>query len=875
MSTPSSEQGGFFGAIIAFFKRLFGGDTSNDAHRNNVPPVVTPPNTETGGNINRPSDKIELPQTEPVVDTNDNSISVSPPDTKDQPKEEHLNDITIKYGDREITLSKSGRYIAVKPKDDIAVFDSTMSRNVRNVRFRGRRQGDFELLETNSGTVEEAERTLDNARALPSVEVGSHVYHIEQGEVPMIPSGEIYLVLHEQATEDDAQTLIQQYALHVTERRSPHEWILQVTEQSPNPIKVCVALQQSPLVKIAEPELESPVSTKSVELPADELLRDQWHLQNKGKHGDWPNNAFKAGADAKVIEAWQYMGSLGSNKITVAVIDSGFDTSHPDLRGDGTKIVAPWDFESDTPDPSPKTGDWHGTACAGVAVGAANNTGIVGAAPNAKLIPMRFSYISDTQIERWFEHCSKNGADVVSNSWGSADPNFVMSTRMIEAIRKCATQGRGGKGCVILFAAGNTNRDVANPADPNAIGGFPTHPNILAISASNSKDERSSYSNYGKYISVCAPSNGSGGAGVTTSDVTGTLPLPSGGFGYKGYDAGDYTTSFGGTSSACPLAAGVCALILSVKPELTAAQVKEILESTTDKIGSTSDYNAKGHSIHFGYGRINALKAVTKAKTGQIPAAGGNTTGGGTHGGNSGNNTTNNNNNTNNTPAPNPAPNVDADLIPFEGLRGGVLREGVIHYYKISITGKMRLRLESPTEEKNDFDMFLRKNGAPEPKTKKYDFLSTKDGSDEEIIVPNADQADYFVLLRSVFGNGGYNFENTLLCTSSDPNIEALPLSAMIGGFLVKDRIPHIFYRMSNRRKLEFILDSPVGENTRNFDMFVKRGALPSPTQFDHKSTNTGNNERITINTPAPGDYYIALRAAKGVGGYNLKVVLT
>ncbi|MBK8474034.1 MAG: hypothetical protein IPL33_18710 [Sphingobacteriales bacterium] len=92
----------------------------------------------------------------------------------------------------------------------------------------------------------------------------------------------------------------------------------------------------------------------------------------------------------------------------------------------------------------------------------------------------------------------------MSNSWGSADPNFVMSTRMIEAIRKCATQGRGGKGCVILFAAGNTNRDVANPADPNAIGGFPTHPNILAISASNSKDERSSYSELRQiYFGMC------------------------------------------------------------------------------------------------------------------------------------------------------------------------------------------------------------------------------------------------------------------------------------------------------------------------------------------------------------------------------------
>ena len=881
MSTIPPNKRGFWGKIVDFFKNIFEEDETNQPPKPNIQaPVNTPPRIENANNKPNLSDigtDKNSAENKPDIDTVSTESTVSPNNNNAS-----SDDIVIKYGDREISLSKSGRYIALKPQGDVALMDSTVSRSVRSVRSKGRRMGNFELMETNSGTVEEAERSLDTARELSTVAVGSHVYHIENGDVPMIPSGEIYLVLQPNAGDAQAQALIKQYALTITERRTAQEWILNVSEQSPNPIKVCIALQQLPIVKIAEPELQSPISVKSVVLPDDELLRDQWHLQNKGKHGDWPTNSFKIGADAKVIEAWNYLGSLGSDKITVAVIDSGFDITHPDLKGNGSKIVAPWDFETDTADPMPRTGDWHGTACAGVAVGASNGIGIVGAAPNAKLMPMRFSYISDTQIERWFEYCTKNGADVISNSWGSADPNFAMSSRMIEAITKCALNGRNGKGCVILFAAGNTNRNVDNPSDPTKIASFPTHPNVIAIAASNSKDERSNYSNYGKVISVCAPSNGSGGAGITTSDVTGTLPLPSGGFGYKGYDAGDYTTSFGGTSSACPLTAGVCALILAAKPDLTAAQVKAILETTTDKIGNASDYDAKGHSIYFGYGRINALKAVTKAKTGQVPSGNTNTntttttTGTNTSGGNAGNN--NNNNNTNTTgggTTPPPPPAVDADLLPFEGLRGGALRGGVTHYYKISITGKMVMRLDSPVGDKNDFDMFVRKNAAPDPKSKKYDFLSTKDNSDEEIIIPNADQADYFVLLRSVYGNGGYNFEATINCTSADPNIEALPLSAMIGGILIKERIPYIFYRMSNRRRLEITLDSPVGENTRNFDVFLKRGALPSPTGFDHKSTNAGNNEKIIVANPAVGDYYIAIRSVSGAGGYNIKVALT
>ena len=143
--------------------------------------------------------------------------------------------------------------------------------------------------------------------------------------------------------------------------------------------------------------------------------------------------------------------------------------------------------------------------------------------------------------------------------------------------------GRNGLGCVIVFAAGNSNHDINDP-DGGTVDGFATHPDVIAVAACNSRDERSNYSNFGKEISLCAPSSGMGGRGILTSDVRGTFQFH--GVTYEaGYEAGDYTRTFGGTSSATPLVAGICALLLSVNPALTAKQVKEILESTARRIG--------------------------------------------------------------------------------------------------------------------------------------------------------------------------------------------------------------------------------------------------------------------------------------------------
>lgn len=202
----------------------------------------------------------------------------------------------------------------------------------------------------------------------------------------------------------------------------------------------------------------------------------------------------------------------------------------------------------------------------------------------------------------------------MSCSWGAQARNFPLSTRAHRAIAKCAHEGRGGKGCVVVFAAGNANHNINNPAT-GTVDGFAIHPDVISVAASNSRDEKADYSNYGAEISICAPASGAGGWGILTCDVTGTRVL-AGTVQDLGYAAGDYTYDFGGTSSATPLVAGVCALVLSVSADLTALAVKALLERTARKIGGLKP-GARNDS--FGYGCIDAAAAIAALHAGLIP----------------------------------------------------------------------------------------------------------------------------------------------------------------------------------------------------------------------------------------------------------------
>jgi subtilisin family serine protease len=155
----------------------------------------------------------------------------------------------------------------------------------------------------------------------------------------------------------------------------------------------------------------------------------------------------------------------------------------------------------------------------------------------------------------------------------------------------------------MFFAAGNAN--PASNYQPRQVSDFAAHPDGICITASNSLDKRSSYSFYGPTAHNCAPTNGDDGVGITTATVELTP---------DGRTASlTYTSGFGGTSSAAPLCAGICALMLTANPNLTLADIKNILRQSADRIGSPGEYDAGGHSDYYGYGRVNALRAVQMA----------------------------------------------------------------------------------------------------------------------------------------------------------------------------------------------------------------------------------------------------------------------
>lgn len=521
---------------------------------------------------------------------------------------------TIQYGGVTLDLTQSTTQAAVRYTPEAQAALST-KRSSRGVALPPGMDG-FELVSSSRGM----DSKLDKMRALPEVSVGSHVWQVgDAQDYPLVPTGNLYIEFVEGTDIDDQMELLTDLGLSIKERLSHTALRVSVTPQSPNPIKCVVALQKKKkLVAVAEPEFVTRPADRAFAQPTGRYVNTQWHLENTG--GSVPiidmNNAvygtgqFKKGADAKVKAAWQAMQHLGSPSIKIAVIDTGFAIDHPQLKGDGTKIRAPFNAATRTSDVSPfvQYGNGtagvasHGTSCAAVAAGYWDANGILGAAPNARIIPIKLDVLSDDAIRNALDHALLNGADIISCSIGYPQP-ISLSTFISGYIRKLATEGRGGKGIPIFIAAGNAN--PASNNQPRQISDFAADPNVICVTASNSLDVRSGYSFYGPNAFLCAPTNGESGVGITTATCGIASDQRSVALGY--------TSGFGGTSSAAPLTAGVCALILSVNPHLTVGQIRGILAQSCDKIGPAGTYSAQGHSQYYGFGRLNALKAVQLA----------------------------------------------------------------------------------------------------------------------------------------------------------------------------------------------------------------------------------------------------------------------
>jgi subtilisin family serine protease len=338
--------------------------------------------------------------------------------------------------------------------------------------------------------------------------------------------------------------------------------------------EMAYALSQNPNVQYAGPNY----SARIAETPNDTLFRYQYALNNTGQEIGAPGSpSGKAKADIRATAGWGE--TKGAAETVIAIIDSGIDFEHPDIRD---KVVSSGrDFANDDWDATDDNG--HGTYVAGIAAADTNNDeGIAGVAWNCRILPVK---VTDKEGFAWYDDliegviwAADNGAHVINISMGgdAADDSLRDSLRYAYE-----------KGVVITASAGNDNTAVFYPAAYDAF--------CLAVAATDYNDARTSWSCFGPQVDVAAPGEW----------VLSIVPTWYWGPDYLPYAFGS------GTSSSAPHVAGLAALIKGLKPWLTAAEIMDVIRYSSDDVNA-GDHSGKDDYI--GYGRINMEKALVPIK---------------------------------------------------------------------------------------------------------------------------------------------------------------------------------------------------------------------------------------------------------------------
>jgi hypothetical protein len=347
-------------------------------------------------------------------------------------------------------------------------------------------------------------------------------------------------------------------------------------------VAIANKIQASGLVEFCHPDFYAPVT-----LFQDPLYAQQFQMHNTGQTID--GYAGQNDVDIDAPEAWAI--TTGSSSVIVGVIDDGVE-NHEDMNnGSGNTRITGGYTPLNGGNGAPTASSAHGQSCAGIIGASHNSLGVRGAAPQSNFLTVNIFAGSETptDIANGINWAVSNGAWVLSNSWGYTSCTASYSV-LTNAINSAASSGRGGLGCVVVFASGNGSKNCVD---------YPANlASVIAVGAVTNQGVRSSYSNYGSDLDIVAPSNGA--AGVRTTDRMGS----------PGYESGNYTNTFGGTSAACPAVSGVAALVLAANVSLTGAQVKQILEDTADDMGPAGD------DLEYANGRVNAHQAIVCAQGG-------------------------------------------------------------------------------------------------------------------------------------------------------------------------------------------------------------------------------------------------------------------
>jgi len=432
---------------------------------------------------------------------------------------------------------------------------------------------------------------------------------------------ELTLRFHKKVPQKVRKQIMDKFNLKVRQRGHYEQSLYIVHDPSRKILAERIVDVSNEMMMMDEVEIASPNFVSEFQRVAPPTPNAaQWHLKYRADTGQ------KKDSDVDIRSAWKT--TMGSPQVVVAVLDDGVDVDHPNLRdnivsrpdpNDSRDLVGRDFFitDDDHPEhfnPRPKRfqypydrmagNDIHGTPCAGVIAAAGRVDKIFGAAPSCRILPVKVFHADDLASETRVADAIAYAAmfaDVLSCSWSSPWSSIIEAT-LQDAASGAADFKRGLRGTPIFFAAGNEGQNrVSYPAISDA---------AICVAATTDQANIASYSNRGAEVWISAPSSG-GIKGITTTDVSYLHRGFNTGNEAAGGEDGMHTNSFGGTSSATPLAAGIAALMLSVNRELTLKEIKEILKDTADKIGPAGGYSGNpGHSPAFGYGKVNAGAAV-------------------------------------------------------------------------------------------------------------------------------------------------------------------------------------------------------------------------------------------------------------------------
>jgi subtilisin family serine protease len=338
-------------------------------------------------------------------------------------------------------------------------------------------------------------------------------------------------------------------------------------------------LSANPNVRFAEPNYK--VRANQVSVPNDDFLGELWGMHNIGQDGGKPD------ADIDALEVWQL--APGAGGVVVGIIDTGIDGSHPDLAAqmwvnpheipgnstddDGNGYiddVRGWDFINNDNDPSDDNA--HGTHVAGTIAGTGGDgegvIGVAGLNPNVKLVALKFldngggGDVADAVSAVLYAATLKNadGSPAVrmtNNSWSGGGTSETMKAAI------------AASNALFIAAAGNDSfSGISYPA------GYAL-PNVIAVAATNSRDNLAWFSNYGSWVHLAAP-----GESVVSSTPGNT---------YSRYD---------GTSMACPHVVGAAALLLSQNPTWDLQAIKDRLLATADPVTALAGKTSAGTRLN-------------------------------------------------------------------------------------------------------------------------------------------------------------------------------------------------------------------------------------------------------------------------------------